>query len=124
MSLAGDVGSDVMAWHAATVQLTTAQQQEMTNEGEAPVDTGSQYQAIDLEVNRRFSGVQWHANLQAIGDKGVLVEIATELALQNYLSWQNLQIAQKAALVNAAVLANQAETRLVGSVSMPSPTIR
>lgn len=124
MSLAGDIGNNIMGWHAATVQLTQAQQQEMTNEGQTATPTGSQFQAVDLEVSRRFSGVQWHANLQAISEKGVLVEIATELALQNYLSWQSLQVTQKAALVGAAVLANQADGRLESSVTMPSPTIR
>ncbi len=124
MSLAQDVGGDVLGWHAATVQLTQAQQQEMTNEGLTATATGSEEQAIDLEVRRRFSGVQWHANLQAIGEKSVMVEIATEIALSNYLSWQNFQLAQKAALVNAAILSNQADGRLKTAITMPTATVQ
>jgi hypothetical protein len=52
-----------------------------------------------------------------------MVEIATELALGNYIGWQNYQLAQKSAGVHAAILADMAQDRLKPARSMPSPQL-
>ena len=52
-----------------------------------------------------------------------MVELATELALSNYIGWQNYQLAQKTASVNAAILADMAQDRLKPAMSMPSPQL-
>lgn len=123
MSLARDVLSDVEASRAGAVTLTTAQQQQMQAEGLTPTSTGSWFEAVDLEVNRHLSGTDWAASLQFMPEKSVMVEIATELALHNYISWQDFQLAQKNASVNAATLADIAQSRLRPERTMPSPQV-
>lgn len=123
MSLARGVLDDVVASRAGSVTLTTAQQQQMQVEGLTPATTGSWYEAIDLEVNRHLSGTDWQASLQYMPEKSVMVELATELALSNYIGWQNYQLAQKSASINAAVLADMAQDRLKPAMSMPSPQL-
>jgi hypothetical protein len=123
MSLARGVLNDVVASRASAVTLTTAQQQQMQAEGLTPTSTGSWYESVDLEVNRHLSGTDWAASLQYMPEKSVLVEIATELALNNYIAWQNFQLAQKNASVNAAQLADAARERLKPIQSMPSPQL-
>lgn len=123
MSLARGVLDDVVASRAGAVTLTTAQQQQMQVEGLTPATTGSWYEAIDLEVNRHLSGTDWQASLQYMSEKSVMVELATELALSNYIGWQNYQLAQKSASVNAAILADMAQDRLRPARSMPSPQL-
>ena len=123
MSLARGVLDDVVASRAGSVTLTTAQQQQMQVEGLTPATTGSWYEAIDLEVNRHLSGTDWQASLQYMPEKSVMVELATELALSNYIGWQNYQLAQKSASVNAAILADMAQDRLKPAMSMPSPQL-
>jgi len=123
MSLARGVLDDVVASRAAAVTLTTAQQQQMQAEGLTPGTTASWYEAIDLDVNRHLSGTDWQASLQYMPEKSVMVELATELALSNYIDWQNFQLAQKNASVNAAFLADMAQNRLKPARSMPSPQL-
>lgn len=122
MSLARGVLSDVEASRAGAVTLTTAQQQQQQAEGLTPTTTGSWFEAVDLEVNRHM-GTDWAASLQYADEKSVMVEIATELALNNYISWQNFQLAQKNASVNAAILADNATEQLKPIQSMPSPQL-
>jgi hypothetical protein len=123
MSLARDVLDSVIASRASAVTLTTAQQQQMQAEGITPATTGSWFRAVDLEVNRRMSGTDWAASLQYMPEKSVMVEIATELALSNYIAWHNYQLAQRNASVNAATLADNASEQLKPARSMPSPQL-
>ena len=121
MSLARGVVSDVIASRSGAVTLTSAQQQQMQAEGLTSASTGSWYEAVDLEVNRHLSGTQWAASLQYMPEKSVLVEIASELALGNYITWQTYRETQQIAAVDAAVLADRAQQQLKPSMSMPAP---
>lgn len=121
ISLARGVLADVVASRAGAVTLTTAQQQQQQAEGLTQTTKASWYEAVDLEVNRHLGGTDWQASLQYMPPKSVLVEIATELALNNYIAWQNYQLVQKDASVNAAILADTAQDRLKPEMSMPSP---
>jgi len=121
MSLARGVLNDVIASRSGAVTLTTAQQQQMQTEGLPSSTTGSWFESVDLEVNRHLSGTDWAASLQYMPEKSVLVEVATELALGNYIAWQTYREAQEQATVNAALLADHAQQQLHPAMSMPSP---
>ena len=100
--------------------LTSTQKAQMTAQGITPTDTASWFMAEDLEVNRRISNVDWHASLQGMPPKSVLVEIATEMAMNNYIVWQNYRMQQQ----NAALLAAQlAATAAANLRSAPAPSI-
>lgn len=121
MSLARGVLSDVIASRSGAVTLTTAQQQQMQAEGLQPTTTGSWFEAVDLEVNRHLSGTDWASSLQYMPEKSVLVEVASELALANYIAWQTYRETQQSATVNATLLADRAQRTLTPAMSMPVP---
>jgi hypothetical protein len=123
MSLARSVISYAIGVQTPSVQLTAQQQQEMTNEGIPIPQSGSWMQAISLEVNRRIADVGWAAGLLAMPPASVEREIATELALSNYLAFQNYRVALLNATVAAARLANAEERSFRPTTPMPSPSI-
>jgi len=124
MSLARLVASDVIASRTNSVNLTDDQKAEIAAEGITPTDQSSWLGAMQLEVNRRYSGVAWAAGLQAApSSKAVEIEIATELAMSNYLAMANYKLNQQIAMVNAALLATAAQAELKPAASMPSPNI-
>jgi len=80
MSLARSVLDYAIGVQAPTVPLNAQQQAQMTNEGLTPLTTGSWLQALALDANRRFSDVNWAAQLQSMPPASVEREIAHELA--------------------------------------------
>lgn len=120
ISLANGVMNDIIASRTSSVVLTSTQKAQMTAQGITPTDTASWFMAEDLEVNRRISNVDWHASLQGMPPKSVLVEIATEMAMNNYIVWQNYRMAQQSAALLAAQLAATATSNLR---STPAPAI-
>lgn len=121
ISLALHIGHDIVGWHANTVTLSPAQQAEAVREGIKNTDVGSAFEATDLEINRKYSGTDWQADLQAMpSDKSVLVQIALLDAQRNWLLWQQFQLDQERALVEANRLAIEAGSNLPIS-PMPSP---
>jgi len=102
-------------------QTTADEKQQMTDEGLTPTDQTSWLGALELEVNRRAGGTAWHASLQAMPQKSVLVEIATELAMSNYINVARLKLEQQHALVSSALLATAAQAELKQVSSMPTP---
>ena len=120
ISLANGVINDIIASRTSSVVLTSTQKAQMTAQGITPTDTASWFMAEDLEVNRRISNVDWHASLQGMPPKSVLVEIATEMAMNNYIVWQNYRMAQQSAALLAAQLAATATSNLR---STPAPAI-
>jgi len=121
ISLANGVLNDIIGSHTNSVILTTAQQQQAQAQGLTSTTTASWFEAQDLEVNRRISDIGWHAALQAMPPKSVLVEIATELAMGNYIAWQNYRMAQQSAAVAAAQLAATATASLKAAPPLPTP---
>lgn len=121
ISAARQVVNDVIASHTASVTVTDSQKQEMQALGMTPSDTAAWSQVLDLEVNRRVSGTDWAASLQGMPPKSVMVEIATELAMGNYIAWQNFQVAQQNAVIDAALLSERAERDLKPGAPVPSP---
>ena len=55
--------------------------------------------------------------------KAVQVEIATELAMSNYIALANLKVAQQNAALAAAQLATSATNELKPAATMPSPQL-
>ena len=123
MSLAHAVANDVIASRANSVDLTAAQKQEQADEGLTQTDQSSWLGALELDVNRRASGVAWAASLQADPPKSVLIEIATALAQSNTIALATFKLAQQNAMVNAALLAGAAEAGLKPDPTMPSPNM-
>ncbi len=123
ISLANGVLNDIIGSHTNSVILTTAQQQQAKAQGLTSTTNASWFEAQDLEVNRRISDVGWHAALQGMPPKSVLVEIATELAMGNYIAWQNYRMAQQSAAVAAAQLAAMATANLKAAPPLPTPQI-
>lgn len=122
ISLAHNIGDDVESWHAGTVTLTDNQKSEASREGVASSDTGSLYEATELEVNRKYSGTDWQADLQAMpSEKSVLVQIALLAAQRNWIDWQRFKLEQKRALVDATRLSLAARTRLKAVSPLPVP---
>lgn len=123
ISLAHKIGDDVLSWHAGTVTLSAAQKAEAQREGITQTDTGSQFEATELEVNRKYSGTDWQADLQAMpSEKSVLVQIALLDAQRNWLLWQQLKLDQSRALAEAARLSIAAEQRRPRASPMPVPS--
>jgi hypothetical protein len=123
MSLARSVLNDALAAQSPSVALTDAQKTQMQNEGLTPIDTGSWLQALTLEVHRRYSDINWAAQLQAMPPAAVQREIALELAATNYLLLQNYRVAMHNATVNATRLAATVERDFEPATQLPSPNI-
>lgn len=121
MSLARGLLNYAIGVQAPVVTLNADQKKQMVNEGIPAADKGSWIQAITLEVNRRFSGLQWAANLQAMPPATVQREIATEMAMANYLSLQIYRVGLWNATLAATQVAQHEETNFRNSVAMPTP---
>ena len=115
--------NDIIASRTNSVTLTAEQKQQQTNMGLTATDTSSWYGTLELEVYRRAGGVEWAAALQAMPPKAVQVEIATELAMSNYIALANLKVAQQNAALAAAQLATSATNELKPAATMPSPQL-
>lgn len=124
MSLALHIGHDIVGWHSNTVTLSAAQKAEAAREGISNTNIGSAYEATELEINRKYSGTDWQADLQAMpSSKSVLVQIAILDAQRNWLIWQQLKLDQQRALVEANRLAIDASAHLrLTPTPMPTPS--
>lgn len=123
ISLAHHVGDDIIGWHANTVTLSSAQKAEAEREGYTNTSVGSESEATELEINRKYSGTDWQADLQAMpSDKAVLIQIALLDAQRNWIAWQQFKLDQTRALMEANRLATSAEQRLRAVSPLPVPT--
>jgi hypothetical protein len=123
MSLARSVIDLAIGQQTPGVTLTTQQQQLLTNEGLPIPASGSWLQALSLEATRRISDVTWAAGLQAMPPASVEREIATELALSNYLAMENYRVTLMNATVVAAQLSATEEANFRPATPMPSPSM-
>ncbi len=121
ISLAREVANDVIALRTNSTNLTADEKQEMSDLNLTPTDQSSRIGAMELEVSRRAGGVAWHASLQGVPPKSVIIEVATELAMTNYIELQRLKLEQQHALVSASLLATAAQNELKPAASMPTP---
>ena len=91
MSLAQNYVDQIIGMNSPSVPLTAQQQQYLQDMGLPAQQTGSWFQALQIEAERRISDVNWAATLQGMPPATVNREIAIELALNNYLQFQTLQ---------------------------------
>ena len=123
MSLARGVLDYAIGVQSPSVPLNDAQKQQMQSEGLTPVDNGSWLQALMLDANRRYSDVNWAAQLQGMTPAAVNREIAHELAATNYLLTQLYRVSLLNASTNAAHLAAKVEGDFAPTVQLPTPNI-
>ena len=123
MSLGRSLLNYIIGIQAPVVPLTATQKQQLTNEGLPATNQGSWLQALTLEVDRRFSDLGWAVALQAMPPATVQREIATELALSNYLALQNYRVGLWQAALTATQVAQTEETNFRNAVPIPTPTI-
>ncbi len=123
MSLAQGVVNDAIGMQTPAVPLTPLQQQYLTEVGLPSQQYGSMLQVLQIEAERRFSSINWNAELQAMPPASVEREIALELALSNYIEFQILELDLKRTTIGATQLAVTAEQNFMPIVRMPTPSL-
>jgi hypothetical protein len=123
MSLAQNYVDQIIGMNSPSVPLTTQQQQYLQDMGLPAQQTGSWFQALQIEAERRISDVNWAATLQGMPPATVNREIAIELALNNYLQFQLFKTALQTGTISATQLAQTAEHDFSPTVQMPTPSI-
>jgi hypothetical protein len=123
MSLAQGLVDSAIGMQVPSVPLTALQQQYLQNIGLPTQPNGSWLQALQIESERRISDVSWHTALQAMQPAAVEREIALELALNNYLQYQNFKMNLMHTTISAAHLAEDTERHFQPTVQMPVPSI-
>lgn len=126
MSLARKVATDIFASHAPTVQLTPEQQQQLQVEGRPELQTASWYDALGLEITRRYGSQAWAVSLEQMPTAPVILrEVAREQALGNYIAWRSYQRLDEIAAMAAAQLAATATGRFgqARTPTMPIPQV-
>ena len=123
MSLARSVINYAIGIQSPSVVVTPQQQQEMQNMGLTVPAAGSWLQSISLEVNRRISDATYLAGLQSMPPASVEREIATEMAQNNYLAFENFRLDLLRATIEATLLASGVEKAFPTTTEMPSPSI-
>jgi hypothetical protein len=106
-----------------SIPTTAMQRQYLTNLGLPVPDNLSWFQALQIEAERRISDVTWNATLASMPPASVERELASEMALSNYLAFQNLKIAMKHAAIGATQLAETAEHNFMPTVRMAAPSM-
>lgn len=121
MSLARGMMNYAIGIQAPVVTLNTDQKNQLANEGLPVTDQASWLRAVTLEVDRRFSALGWATGLQQMPPATVQREIATELALSNYLALQNFRVGLWQATLAATQVAQHEEINFQPVTPMPSP---
>ena len=123
MSAAQTYVDDVVGLQSPSVPLTGEQQQFLTDVG-LPVPTElSLLQALQIESERRVSDINWAAELQAMPPASVEREIATELALNDYLLFQIYKTGLARGVLTAAHLAVDTEHDYMPTSPIPTPSV-
>ena len=125
MSLAQSVVDQQIGMQTPSVPITPQQQQYLTNMGlPAPTNGNlSWFQALQIEAERRVSDVGWAATLHEEPPVAVEREIAQELALTNYLAFQNLKLGLQQVDISASQLAEQTGRDFVSISTIPTPSM-
>jgi hypothetical protein len=123
MSLAHTVLDYVIGTQTPSVPLNAQQLQQMQNEGLPQIQNGSWLQALTLDVERRYSDVNWAGQLQAMPPASVEREIALELAVTNYLLLNNFKVSLMNASAAATTLAIETEKDFPAATPMPTPSM-
>ena len=78
--------------------------------GRASTANGSEYEAIDLEVSRRYGNVGWNVALEKMPTAAtILREVSRQLAFQAHLTWLDSKLRMQETAALAAMNAADAE---------------
>ena len=123
MSLARSFIASTIGMQTPSVPLTPVQAQFLQNMGLPAQTTGSWLQVLQIEAERRISDVTWNANLQSMPPASVEREIASQMALNNYLLFQNYKMTMMNTAISATSLAAETDRTFTPTVRMPAPSI-
>lgn len=123
MSLAQTLVDGTIGMQAPSVPLTAVQQQFLQSMGLPAQENGSWLQVLQIEAERRISDVTWNASLASMPPASVQREIASEMALNNYLLFQVFRSGLNQTALGAASLAQSTDRDFQPTVRMPAPSI-
>lgn len=123
MSLAQGFVDNTIGMQTPAVPLTAVQQQYLQQMGLPAQTSGSWLQVLQIEAERRLSSVSWNASLANMPSASVEREIALELALNNYLLFQQFKMQMMNTTISAAHLAEDTDRNFQPTVRMPTPSI-
>ncbi len=125
MSLAYSVVDEQIGMRAPSVPITAEQTAYLTSVGLAAPASGSisWLTALQIEAERRASGVSWAATLQNAPPATVSREIAIELAMTNFLLFQNLKQGQKQNALLSTILAEGVDRNFTPAARLPIPNV-
>lgn len=125
MSLAFSVVDEEIGMRSPSVPITAQQTQYLTSLGlPAPANgTISWLTALQIEAQRRVSGVGWAATLQNAPPATVSREIAVQLAMTNYLLFQTFKQGQQIKVLQAAQLAETVDRNFTAAPHIPIPNV-
>ncbi len=110
MSLSRWITNDLVGMRASAVVLSADQQAQQRAMGRTPTANGSEYDALDLEVSRRYGNVGWNVALERMPSAPVLLrEVSRQLALQAHLTWLDMKLRMPETAAVAALNAADAE---------------
>lgn len=110
MSLSRWITNDLVGMRASAVVLSADQQAQQRAIGRTPTANGSEYDALDLEVSRRYGNVGWNVALERMPSAPVLLrEVSRQLALQAHLTWLDMKLRMPETAAIAALNAADAE---------------
>ena len=114
---------DVVGMQSSSVPPTSAQSEFLAAIGLPASSDISWFQGLQLESERRASDINWAAELQAMPPASVEREIATELALTNYLLFHIYKSGLQRGVLSAAHLAVDTEHDYMPTSPMPTPSV-
>jgi hypothetical protein len=123
MSLARGVLANQIGMEAPTVPLTTTEQQYLQGLKLPTQTNGSWLQVLQIESERRVGDVTWNANLEAMPPASIEREIAQELALTNFLLFQQFKSDLYRNGIAATQLAEATDKDFMPTVRMPAPSL-
>lgn len=125
MSLAQTFVDTTIGMQVPSIPLTTAQTTYLQNMGlTVPASGNSSWmQVLQIESERRVSDVSWHTALQTMTPAGVQREVALELAMTNYLLFQNFKLSLQHATISATQLASDTDRNFMPTTQMPTPSM-
>ncbi len=110
MSLSRWVTNGLVGMRASAVVLSADQQAQQRAMGRASTANGSEYEAIDLEVSRRYGNVGWNVALERMPTAAtILREVSRQLAFQAHLTWLDSKLHMQETAALAAMNAADAE---------------
>ncbi len=110
MSLSRWITNELVGMRASAVVLSADQQAQQRAMGRTPTANGSEYDALDLEVSRRYGNVGWNVALERMPSAPVLLrEVSRQFALQAHLAWLDMKLRMPETAAIAALNAADAE---------------